>query len=235
MESKSNQTNKNNMKIVVINGSPRKNGATATLLKTMVKHLEEKGNVDVQYINIMDYSLLSCTGCMSCYHNGVCHLKDGVEEINGMIAQADGLIIGSPTYSSSMPGSLKTFIDRGHFVLEQALVGKYTFALNTYEIAGGGNVISGLKTLYQYSGGILSGSHICKLPFNTDPLSKSGKVLLKKTDKFYNSVKSTKGKSLINRIINFIALYIIIKPQVLKRPKQYKAVIERWKKLGICK
>lgn len=235
MENKHNQIDKRNMRIVIINGSPRKNGATATLLKTMAKHLEVKGDVDVQYINIIDYSLLPCTGCMSCYHKGVCHLKDGVEEINGMIAQTDGLIIGSPTYSSSMPGSLKTFIDRGHFVLEQALTRKYTFALNTYEIAGGGNVISELKTLYQYSSGILSGSYICKLPFNTDPLSKSEKKLLKKVDKFYHSVKLSKGKSLIDRVIHFVALHIIMKPQVLKRPKQYKAVIERWRKLGICK
>lgn len=225
------------IKIVVINGSPRKNGATAKLLNKMIEHLVSIQDVEVEYIHISDYSLESCSGCMSCYRTSVCCLKDNVEEINKKISEAHGLIIGSPTYSSSMPGSLKTFIDRGHFVLEQSLIGKYTFALSTYEIAGGDNVIKELKTLYQYSGGIMSGSYACKLPFNTSPFveRKVERIIISKTNKFYRAIVDKKSKSIINAIINFVALYIVMKPQVLKRSQQYKAVIERWKLLNIVK
>jgi len=220
--------------IVIINGSPRRNGATATLLKRMSDHLSAKESVAVEYLNIIDYSLLTCTGCMSCYRTGVCCLNDKVEEINSKISKAHGVVIGAPTYTSSMPGSLKTYIDRGHFVLEQSLLGKYTFALNTYEIAGGQNVMSAFKTLYQYSGGIRAGEFICKLPYNSKPLTETIDAnLIKKTERFYKAIKNSKNKSLIDRLINFVALHIIMKPQVLKRPEQYKAVIERWKKIGI--
>jgi multimeric flavodoxin WrbA len=101
----------------------------------MSDHLSAKEGVTVEYLNIIDYSLLNCTGCMSCYRTGVYCLNDKVEEINSKISKAHGVVIGAPTYTNSMPGSLKTYIDRGHFVLEQSLLGKYTFALNTYKIA----------------------------------------------------------------------------------------------------
>lgn len=223
------------MKIVIINGSPRKNGATALLLNKMSEHLVSYADVEITYIHISDYALMPCSGCMSCYHRSICCLNDKVEDINKKISEADGLIIGSPTYSSSMPGSLKTFIDRGHFVLEQSLRGKYTFALSTYEISGGGTVISELNRLYQYSGGILSGSYSCKLPFNSSPFENTNieRNIILKSRKFYQYIKKKKSKSIINKIINFIALHVIMKPQVLKRPKQYKAVIERWKSLNI--
>lgn len=223
--------------VVIINGSPRKNGATATLLKKMVGHLSKKTDVNVDYLNIIDYSLKNCMGCMSCYKNGICCLGDEVEKINSLIAEAHGVIIGSPTYTSSMPGALKTYIDRGHFVLEQSLLGKYTFALNTYEIAGGSSVISTLKTLFQYSGGILTGNYICKLPYNSSPFPdiKTEKKLIRKTEYYYNCIKNQKKKSVIDRLINFIALRIIMKPQVLKRPEQYSAVLKRWRAIGVIK
>ncbi len=225
------------IKITVINGSPRKNGATASLLKMMVAHLNMKKDIDVTYYNIIDFSLKSCTGCMSCYNKGICCLDDEVEVINKNISESDGIIIGAPTYSSNMPGSLKTFIDRGHFVVEQALSGKYTFALSTYEISGGGHVLSELKNLFQCSGGIVSGSFSYKLPFNTSPFEnpKIEKKIIAKTEKYYNAIVKRKSKSLINRIINRIALHVVMKPEVLKRTKQYKAVIERWKALGVVR
>lgn len=225
------------IKIVVINGSPRKNGATAKLLNKMIERLMSMQDVEIEYIHISDHSLESCSGCMSCYRTSVCCLKDNVENINKKISEAHGLIIGSPTYSSSMPGSLKTFIDRGHFVLEQALIGKYTFALSTYEIAGGDNVIKELKTLFQYSGGIMSGSYSCKLPFNTSPFKerKVEEKIISKTDAFYRALVNKKSKSILNAVINFVALHIVMKPQVLKRSQQYKAVIDRWRLLNIVK
>lgn len=223
------------LKILLLNGSPRKNGSTAALLKEMAAILKDKGDMDVQYVDLADYSLKYCTGCMSCYRKGVCYLDDNVEHINRLVSQADGLIIGSPTYASNVSGILKTFIDRGHFVLEQALKGKYTFALNTCEIAGGGSVIAVLQTLFRYSGGILSGSYMCKLPFNTPPFDARGvrAELAARTDRYYRRIKSGKHNTLINSIVHYIALHIVMKPQVLKRPAQYKAVIEHWKETGV--
>lgn len=228
-------TTRSKMKIVVLNGSPRKKGSTAELLKAMAEILKEKPNVDVQYVDIADYQLKYCTGCMSCYRRGVCYLDDDTERLNKLIAEADGLIVGSPTYASNISGMLKTFIDRGHFVLEQSLKDKYTFSLSTCEIAGGGSVTGVLQTLFRYSGGILAGKYVCKLPFNTSPFddAKVKAKLTAKTEKYYRKINSGKPKSLIDTIVHYIALHIIIKPQVLKRAVQYKAVIERWREIGV--
>lgn len=221
------------MKIIIINGSPRKSGATATLLKRMNDFLIAQSDVEVVFINLSDYSLLPCSGCMHCYRNGICCQNDRLEEINAAICESDGLIIGSPTYSGSMSGLLKVYIDRSHFVLEQALKNKYTFALSTYEIAGGSGVTSALKTLLRYAGGHFVDSYTCKVVFNTlsQNNSESEKIILKKAEKFYKVIDRRDKKPIFDRVINYIALNLIMKPQVLKRPDQYSAVIKRWKEI----
>lgn len=223
--------------IVIINGSPRKNGSTANLLTKMADFLNSQKDTNVTYINLIDYGTKFCNGCMKCYQNGICTLPDRLEEVVRLVLESDSVIIGSPTYASNVSGLLKTFIDRGHFVLEQALKGKYTFALVTYEIAGGKSVLSILKSLFLYSGGILSGEFICKLPYNTSPFDVDNmeNKLLYKTEKLYKAIKIKKSRSLLHIIINHIAFHYIMKPQVLKRPQQYQAVITRWKKYGIVK
>lgn len=225
------------MKIVIINGSPRKNGATAKILKEIQVKLETKKGVSVSYYNLEEYSFLECSGCLTCYSKGVCHLKDDIESINQCVADSDALIIGSPVYVSNVPSTLKKYIDRGHFVLEQSLHGKYTFAVTTYEIGGSSDVIGVLNKLYRISGGISLGNLQVKLPFNSNPFEIPGLEarLNKAADKIYNGIKYKKGKSLFDRLFNKIAIHKVIKPQVIIKPKQYKAVIKRWQDLKIIK
>lgn len=225
------------MKIVVINGSPRKNGATAKILKRMQERLENKTDVSISYYNLEEYSLLNCSGCLSCYSRGICHLKDDLENINTKVAESDALIIGSPVYVSNVPGVLKKYIDRGHFVLEQALFGKYTFAVTTYEIGGSNDVITILNKLFRISGGISLGNLQVKLPFNSNPFDLSGldARVDKATEKIYKAITNGKTKKWFDKLFNRIAIQKVIKPYVIKKPKQYKAVIKRWQDLGIIK
>lgn len=223
------------MKITIINGSPRKSGSTAKILKKMQQNFENKEDVTVSYYDLTDYSLLECSGCLSCYATGVCHLKDNLEDINNNVAESDALIIGSPVYVSNVPGTLKKYIDRGHFVLEQSLYGKYTFAVSTYEIGGSSDVISILNKLFRISGGIILGNLQIKLPFNSNPLTLSGmeQKLEKTSNHIYTSIKGKKGKKWIDRLFNWFAIRHVIRPYAVKKPKQYKAVLERWAKLKI--
>lgn len=225
------------MKIVMINGSPRRNGATAKILKRLEENLRSKGEVDISYHNLTDYNLIDCIGCLNCYNKGICHLKDELESINGDVANADALIIGSPVYVSNVPGVLKKYIDRGHFVLEQSLYGKYTFAVTTYEIGGSSDVVNILNKLFRIAGGISLGSLQIKLPFNSDPfaLPLLEKRIEKSVDKIYKGIKNRKRKKIIDKLFNRIAIHNVIKPYVIQKPKQYKAILERWKKLRIIK
>lgn len=225
------------MKIVIINGSPRKNGATAKILKRMQEKLEEKKGVSISYYHLEEYSFLECCGCLTCYSRGICRLKDDMESINQRVAESDALIIGSPVYVSNVPCTLKKYIDRGHFVLEQSLHGKYTFAVATYEIGGSSDVISILNKLYRISGGISLGHLQIKLPFNSNPLELNGleSKLDKTVDKIHKAIKHRKGKRWFDKLFNRIAIHKVIKPYVIAKPKQYKAVIERWRDLRIVK
>ena len=109
------------MKIIIINGSYRKNGATALILHEMYKKLGTYPNVEIQFYNVADLNLKYCVGCCKCYENGKCIFNDDIENLSKNIETADGIIIGSPTYASNVSGQIKVLIDRGHFVIEQLL------------------------------------------------------------------------------------------------------------------
>ncbi|HBT94709.1 MAG TPA: flavodoxin family protein, partial [Coriobacteriia bacterium] len=133
------------MKITIINGSPRKNGNTAKVLKTMAARLTELGCEHIEYIDLVDCQITPCIGCAACYKTGSCVIHDDAEMINGHIAGSQGVIIGSPTYVSNVSGFLKTYIDRGHIVLEQSYRSKRVLPIVTYGVSGGGKVIKMLK------------------------------------------------------------------------------------------
>ena len=141
------------MIISIINGSPRSKGATGTILTEMNNYLGNKEDVTINYIDLSKLDMKFCTGCIHCYKTGTCMIKDDdIERVAAMVKASDGIIIGSPTYGSNISGMLKNFIDRGHFILEQALRNKKGFALSTYGIADGHQVVKILNKLFLVSG-----------------------------------------------------------------------------------
>ena len=115
------------MKIVIVNGSHRKNGATALILNEMYQQLKKYCDVDVQMIHVADLSLKYCVGCGSCYKTGACIYKDDIESLSLRIAEADGVILGSPTYASNVSGQMKVIIDRfeGEYAIVEIEVGNF--------------------------------------------------------------------------------------------------------------
>ncbi len=99
------------MKILVLNGSPRKNGTVATLLKTVAEGAGE--NNETKWINIYDLNMKPCIACMKCRPDGKCALpEDDAHIIGEKIKEADGLIIGTPTHWGNMSAQLKLLFDR---------------------------------------------------------------------------------------------------------------------------
>jgi len=223
------------MKIVLINASARKNGATAKILNEFADNLSARGDVDIQSIALSDVKLDFCLGCCLCYKNGVCHIDDDAEMLSGMIDDADGVIVGSPTYVGGVSGQLKTFIDRGHFVFEQLLKGKYTVGVVTYENIGGGAALKALKKLFILSGAKRFDKLIVKLPFNADPIANPGikARIKKKSDALYRSIEEKKVANVGNAIINFVGMRFGIKPFVRRKGDQYAGVKKHWDKRGI--
>ena len=100
------------MKIVIINASPRSDGLTAAILKGISNTLTER-NVDVSYYDLGRLSMAQCFGCCSCYKTGYCVIDDDAEKVSHVIADSDGIVLGTPTYASNVSGLMKVFIDRG--------------------------------------------------------------------------------------------------------------------------
>ena len=121
------------MKIVIINGSPREKGLTASVLHHLEKNLTEQG-ADVEFYDLSALKMAQCRGCCACYTTGHCSMNDEAEMLTHAIENADGLILGTPTYASNVSGYMKLLIDRGHFVIEQLLSEKHCITVTTGEM-----------------------------------------------------------------------------------------------------
>jgi len=106
------------MKVIAINGSPRKEGNTAALLKELLSGLEDEG-VETELIHIGGKKVHGCTACMKCFEmkNGQCVFNDDpINECIAKMREADGIVIGSPTYFADVSTEVKALIDRAGFV-----------------------------------------------------------------------------------------------------------------------
>ncbi len=100
-----------NMKVLLINGSPHKNGTTYTALSEAEKILNKEG-IETEIMQIGHLNIRGCTGCLSCRKLGKCVFDDAVNEAAEKFKEADGLIVGSPVYYASPNGTLLAFLDR---------------------------------------------------------------------------------------------------------------------------
>lgn len=218
--------------IVLINGSPRKNGATSTILKYISNQLEEKG-IPTELIHVGDLNLQYCCGCCTCYQTGKCIYTDDIEDLSHKIKSADGIVIGTPTYASNISGQLKTIIDRGHFVMEQSLYKKYAVSIVTYENYGGRDASKILDRLMLYSGARISSSLTVKNSFSDNPLrnEKVKKHIAGQTNKFYmNLTKQKKFK--YQSVKHFLIFRFGIVPFARKKGAAYHGVVNAWKQNG---
>ncbi len=106
------------MKVVGINGSARKDGNTAIIIKKMFGVLEKAG-IETEMIQLAGKPVQGCTACQACFKNKNkrCAIQNDV--INLCIEKmhaADGIILGSPTYFTDVSSGMKSLIDCAGFV-----------------------------------------------------------------------------------------------------------------------
>ncbi|SFQ30536.1 Multimeric flavodoxin WrbA [Lachnospiraceae bacterium XBB1006] len=99
-------------KVLLLNGSPRENGCTATALKEMISVFEKEG-VETELIQIGKGPVRGCVACGACEKLGKCVFDDDlVNEVSEKFKVADGLVVGSPVYYGSPNGTVLSFLDR---------------------------------------------------------------------------------------------------------------------------
>ena len=98
-------------KVLILNGSPHKNGCTARALDEMIKVFTEEG-VETELIQVGNQAIRGCIACNSCAGTGRCVFDDLVNEVAPKFEEADGLVVGSPVYYGSPNGNILSFMDR---------------------------------------------------------------------------------------------------------------------------
>ena len=99
------------MKVLIINGSPRKEGNTSIAVREMEKVFIEEG-MEVEILQIGNKDIRGCIACNTCAENGKCVFDDAVNEAAGKFEEADGLVVASPVYYASANATLIAFLDR---------------------------------------------------------------------------------------------------------------------------
>lgn len=151
---------KKDIKIVGVISSPNFNGNTASLVREALNGAKKEG-ASVTEIFLANYKLEFCKGCLVCNAKGECPISDGFEEIRKLIYEADGIILGSPTYAMEYNAAMKCFFERlGTYTLYSSLLGgKYAVGISTsYNKNGAKNVAKKLTGIFKF--GIFQRSYI---------------------------------------------------------------------------
>ncbi len=221
------------MIITIVNGSPRSEGATGKVLKAAGAYLAEKRESKSAISILARESFEFCRGCQHCYRTARCAIqRDGLDRAADMLKAGDGIILGSPTYGSNITAPLKNFLDRGHFILEQSLRGRYGLSVSTYEIADGRQVNRILNKFFLVAGAVRCGSVCIKTDYNVDPLATAGhrRQIERRLDRFHRAIEHRAPRSLFERLFtDYLLMRMIWKPFVAKRREKYDGVLEQWK------
>jgi len=102
------------MKVLLVNGSPNKEGCTYTALCEIAGALNKNG-IESEIFHIGTSPISGCMACGSCFKSGKCAVNDCVNDFAAMTKTADGFIFGSPVHFASASGGLTSFMDRVFF------------------------------------------------------------------------------------------------------------------------
>ncbi|MZK53814.1 flavodoxin family protein [Clostridium beijerinckii] len=103
------------MKIIAINGSPRKNKNTVTLLNRALEGAKSQGS-EIELINLYDLKYRGCISCFACKRkdgeHGKCAMKDDLTHVLEKLKTADAIIFGSPIYNMNITSGISALLER---------------------------------------------------------------------------------------------------------------------------
>ncbi|MBQ4415089.1 MAG: flavodoxin family protein, partial [Methanomicrobium sp.] len=119
------------MNILVLNGSPRKNGNTAAMVEAFKEGAESAGNA----VTVMNVGRMKIAGCIACEYchtkgNGVCAQKDDMVEVTAELKKAEMLVFAAPIYYFSLCGQIQCAIDRFYALGEMKNIKKTAMLLS---------------------------------------------------------------------------------------------------------
>ena len=165
------------MRVVGINGSPRKDGNTFLALEEMSNQLKKEG-IQVEIVHVGADSIRGCIGCGYCTtsEENLCVFKDDiVNETIQKLREADGIIFGSPTYYAGIAGTMKSFLDRVFFTNSAAQKFKHKIgtSVGIARRAGAVDVVHQLNNYFSLAEMVVPQSQYWNIAFGL----KKGEVL----------------------------------------------------------
>lgn len=138
--------NRKDMKVLLVNGSPHKEGCTFTALSEVGKTLESEG-IATELYWIGTQPMSGCLGCGGCSESGRCVINDIVNEFLEKAKDFDGFVFGAPVHFAAIPGAMTSFMNRVFFSARAThqFQGKPAAAVTSNRRAGS------LPTLEQFS------------------------------------------------------------------------------------
>ena len=120
------------MKITILNGSPRINGNTSTLIKSFMQGAKDAGH-DVEVIQVGTMKINGCIACEYCHTNGngECAIKDDMQKVYKSLADAEMVIFASPVYYWSFTGQMQSTISRIYAIEKPQHAQKYGMILTS--------------------------------------------------------------------------------------------------------
>lgn len=160
------------MKVVAFNGSPRKDGNTYELLNIVCKELEAEG-ISTEIIQIGKKKVRGCKACYKCFKekNKKCAIDDFINECIAKMDEAQGILLGSPTYFCNVTTEMKALIDRAGMVSRangEMFKRKVGAAVVAVRRAGAIPVFQALNTFFTFAQMIIPGSSYWNLGIGLD-------------------------------------------------------------------
>lgn len=162
------------MKVIAFNGSPRPEGNTALLINTVLNRLQQAHDIQTELIHLAGKPVRGCAACMKCRTNQTPHCvitNDIINECIAKMIEADGIIIGSPTYFANLTTETKALIDRAGYVTRgngNLLKRKVGAALVAFRRAGAINVFNAINDFFLINEMIVPGSSYWNLGVGRD-------------------------------------------------------------------
>lgn len=121
------------MKIVVLNGSPRKNGNTAFMVKSFVEAIDQSKHE----VSVVECAYKNVAGCLACEYchtkgNGKCVQQDDMQEIVPLLAEADMLVLASPIYYLTMSAQIQAVLQRTYCMMKPPKLKKMALLLSSH-------------------------------------------------------------------------------------------------------
>jgi len=160
------------MKVLAINGSPRHEGNTAGMLKSVLEVCANAGH-ETELYQAGGRAVHGCRACNGCgTHKGRCAIDDWVNEVYQKMKAADAIVIGSPTYFSDLTPETKAIIDRCGYVSrrdDNAFSRKIGAAASAVRRTGGIHTLDSIQHMFLICDMIIPGSSYWNMSLSLKP------------------------------------------------------------------